>query len=50
MDSFEEVGRTRDISGHYKDVEARIRLDQDLLEEINLNNGLRQACTMASAQ
>jgi len=35
------------IRTFHEDMEARIRLDQDLLEEIDVNNSLRQGYTMA---
>ena len=35
------------IRSFHSNMEARIRLDGELLEEIQVNNGLRQGCTMA---
>ena len=34
------------IKSFHDDMKARIRLGQTLLEEINVNNGLCQGCTM----
>ena len=35
------------IRSFHTNMEARIRVDGELLEEIEVNNGLRQGCTMA---
>ena len=35
------------IRSFYTNMEARIRVDEELLEKIEMNNGLRQGCTMA---
>ena len=35
------------VKSFHEGVEAKIRLDQKLLEEIEVNNGLRQGCTLA---
>ena len=38
-----------DIIGSFNDnMNASIRVDGELLEEIEVNNGLRQGCSMAS--
>ena len=34
------------IKSFHTNMEARIRVDRELLEEIEVNNGLRQGCTM----
>ena len=35
------------VKSFHEGMEAKIRLDQKLLEEIEVNNGLRQGCTLA---
>ena len=35
------------VKSFHEDMDARIRIDQQLLKEIEVNNGLRQGCTMA---
>ena len=35
------------VKSFHEEMEAKIRLDQELLEQIEVNNGLRQGCTLA---
>ena len=37
------------VQSFHSDMKARVRLEGELLEEIEVNNGLRQGCTMASS-